>query len=31
MLSSSETLAGETFFDVAVKAKEGEEDNLTSE
>ena len=30
-LSSSETLAGYTFFDLAVKAKQEEEDNVTSE
>ena len=31
MLSSSETLAGEALFDVAVKANDDEEDNVTSE
>ena len=31
MLSSSETLAGYAFFDLAVKAKQDEEDNVTSE
>ena len=31
MLSSSETLAGDAFFDVAVNTKDGEEDNITSE
>ena len=31
MPSSSETLAGSTFFDLAVKAKQDEEDNVTSE
>ena len=31
MLSSSETLAGYTFFDLAVKAKQDEEENVTSE
>ena len=31
MLSSSETLAGYAFFDLAVKAKQYEEDNVTSE
>ena len=31
MLSISETLAGYAFFDIAVKAKQDEEDNVTSE
>ena len=31
VLSSSETLAGYTFFDLAVKAKQDEEENVTSE
>ena len=31
MPSSSETLAGYTFFDFAVKAKQDEDDNVTSE
>ena len=31
MLSSSETLAGYTFFDLAVKAKQDEEDNVIAE
>ena len=31
MHSSSETLAGYAFVDLAVKANEDEEDNITSE
>ena len=31
MLSSSETLAGYTFFDLAVTATQDEDENVTSE